>query len=355
MFYNKYNAKNLTDNTLKKYLITILLTIFISGIANAQSGSYAGSFARLGFGARGLSMGNAMVSNTYGDVVGYYNPAISSFQEDGIVNIGYTFLSMDRSLNFVGFTKKFTLKDQGHRGAGISFSWINAGVSNIDGRDNDTRQIGTFSTYDNQFYLGTSFLVSDQVSLGVGFKYYYSKLYEDVTSTSIGFDVGAVYKAMDNLSFGFAIRDISAKNEWNTSDIYSSLGNTTKDKFPTLINFGGTYLLPNDYGLVSLEIEYHNNPKYEDKNTGVTSERFNDYFFKFGTEFNLTEQLKLRAGLDRIDFSGEDFSGNLKPSAGFGFYKSFTKDIKLGLDYSVQLEPYSHDLIQNIGLAFKFK
>ena len=56
---------------MKKYLITILLTILISGIANAQSGSYAGSFARLGFGARGLSMGNAMVSNTYGDVVGY--------------------------------------------------------------------------------------------------------------------------------------------------------------------------------------------------------------------------------------------------------------------------------------------
>ena len=71
-------------------------------------------------------MGNAMVSNIFGDVVGYYNPAISSFQKDGVVNIGYTFLSMDRSLNFVGFTKKFTLKDQGHRGAGISLLWINA-------------------------------------------------------------------------------------------------------------------------------------------------------------------------------------------------------------------------------------
>jgi hypothetical protein len=340
---------------LKKYLITILITIFISGIANAQSGSYTGSFARLGFGARGLAMGNAMVSNIFGDVSGYYNPAISSFQEDGIVNIGYTFLSMDRSLNFVGFTKKFTLPNQENRGAGISLSWINAGVNDIDGRDNDTRQIGNFSTFDNQFYLGTSFLVSDQVSLGVGFKLYYSKLYEDVTSTSIGFDLGAVYKAMDNLSFGFAIRDLSAKNEWNTSDLYGSLGNTTEDKFPTLINFGGTYLLPKNYGLVSLEIEYHNNPKYEDKNTGETSERFNEYFFKFGTELFLTDHLKLRGGLERIDFSNEDFGGNLKPSAGFGFYKSISKSIILGVDYSFAWEPYSHDPFQNLSLAFKFK
>ena len=65
-------------------------------------------------------MGNAMVSDVFGDVVGYYNPALSSFQEEGIVNIGYTFMSMDRSLNFVSFTRKFPLPNQQNKGAGIS-------------------------------------------------------------------------------------------------------------------------------------------------------------------------------------------------------------------------------------------
>ena len=340
---------------MKKYLISFFLVILVCGTANAQTGSFAGSFARLGFGARGLSMGNAMVSDVFGDVVGYYNPALASFQEEGIVNLGYTFMSMDRSLNFVGFAKKFPLPNQQDKGAGISLSWINSGVGDIDGRDNDTRQIGMLSTFDNQFYLGTSFIISKEVSVGVGFKYYFSKLYEDVTSSSIAFDVGAVYKAMDNLSFGCAVRDISAKNEWNTSDLYGSYGNITEDKFPLLFNLGGTYVHPQNYGLVSLEFEYRMNPKIEDKETGTTNDAKNDYFFKVGIEVNVIDNLKLRAGLDRIDFSNDDLWGNMKPSAGFGFYKAFSENIKLGLDYSFQLEPYSNDPIQNIGLAFKFK
>ena len=87
---------------MRKYLYLILLFVF-AGTANAQLGSYAGAFARLGFGARGLSMGNALVSDAFGDVSGYYNPSLSVFQQQGIVNVGYTFMSVDRKLNFVSF------------------------------------------------------------------------------------------------------------------------------------------------------------------------------------------------------------------------------------------------------------
>lgn len=50
-------------------------------------------------------MGNAMVSDIFGNINGIYNPALSAFQIDGNVNLGYTFLSLDRKLNFLGFTK----------------------------------------------------------------------------------------------------------------------------------------------------------------------------------------------------------------------------------------------------------
>ena len=338
----------------------ILITFFITtltAVSFAQTGSYAGAFARMGFGAKGLAMGNAMVSNSFGDVSSYYNPALSCFQVQGFANLGYTFLSLDRKLNFVSFSKKFNLQSNKKGGAGISLSWINAGVNNIDGRDNDTRQLGDLSTFENQFALGTSFLIDENFSLGVAFKLYYAKLYDKVTTNSVAFDIGAVYKLYPNLSFGLALKDISARYKWETSKIYGSSGTTTENKFPVLLNLGSTYLLPKNFGTVSLELESYINPKLETKDeTGVVinSDRKINYYLKAGGEIKVSNNLYLRAGIERIEFGSEDFWGNIKPGFGIGFYRNFTKGIILGIDYSFQLEPYSHEPVQNLGIGFKF-
>jgi hypothetical protein len=342
----------------KKILFIFSITILTFATANAQLGSYAGSFARMGFGARGLSMGNALVSDVFGDVSGYYNPSLACFQEQGYVNLGYTAMTMDRKLNYIGFAKKFKIQKQEKGGAGISLSWINSGVSDIDGRDNDAKQIGTLSTFENQFSLGTGFLLDENFALGVGFKLYYAKLYEEVKATSIAFDIGGIYKIRPDLSLGFAIRDISAKYKWETSKIYDDLGTTTENKFPILADFGATYLLPKNFGTASLEFETTFNPRFETKDTSgivTKSDRTYNYIIKIGTEINLSEQLKIRAGIDRIDLKADDFWGNIEPAFGIGFYKSFNKDVTIGLDYSFQIEPYSHDGIHNIGIGFKFK
>ncbi|MDD5360751.1 MAG: hypothetical protein PHN88_01355 [Ignavibacteria bacterium] len=343
---------------MKKYIAVILVLISFSA-ANAQLGSYAGGFARMGFGARGLSMGNALVSDTHGDISGYYNPSLSCFQEKGIVNLGYTFLSLDRKLNFVSFTKKFSLSG-GKQTAGLSISWINAGVSNIDGRDNDARSVGMLSTYENQLMLGMSFLISPQVALGVGFKLYYSKLYDGVTTTNPGFDAGVTYIANKDLSFGLAVRDLGSKYKWVTSDpsIYGNNGTTTENKFPVLVDLGATYKLPKLLGIVSAAVETYIDPKYETKDTlGIVtkSDQKYNFAFKFGGEINLNEYVKVRAGIDRIDLKADDVWGNMIPGAGIGLQKSFSNDMNLELNYSFQLEAYTHKPIQNIGIAFKFK
>jgi hypothetical protein len=340
----------------KIFLFTVILFTYLS--ANAQVGSYAGSFARMGFGARGLSMGNALVSDIFGEVNGYYNPSLSCFQEDGFLNLGYTAMTLDRRLNYVGFAKKFKFKNSPKDGAGISLSWINSGVSDIDGRDNDAKQIGMLSTYENQFYLGTGFLLDENFAVGVGFKLYYAKLYDEIKTTSVAFDLGATYKARPDLSLGFAIRDISARYKWETSKIYDALGSTTENKFPVLADLGATYLFPKNIGSASLEFETFINPRFETKDTlGLVtkSERTYNYVIKVGTEFKLSEQLRIRAGLDRVDLKADDFWGNMKPSFGVGFYKAFNKEITLGVDYSFQIEPFSHDGIHNVGIGFKFK
>lgn len=340
---------------MKKILFLILFLTCSVHYSEAQVGSYAGAFSRMGFGAKGLSMGNAMVSNIYGDINGIYNPALSTFQEDGLVNLGYTFLSLDRKLNYIGFSKKFKLPNQQQGGAGITLAWINAGVNDIDGRDNDTRKIGTFTTFENEFYLGTSFLLSEQLALGVGFKLYYAKLFTDVTATSFAIDFGGIYKANDKLSLGFAFKDLGAKYEWQTSQLYGSLGNTTEDKFPKVLDIGASYLLPKNMGIVSLALQQYFNPEHKPDSLGIVPEKTNNSVLRLGFEINIINQVKFRAGMDKIDFSDDDFTGNLKPSFGVGLNKMFSKDISLGLDYSFQLEPYTHDPIQNIGLVFKFK
>ena len=343
----------------KKIFLIFTIIILSYSAADAQLGSYAGSFARMGFGARGLSMGNAMVSDIFGDVNGYYNPALACFQENGFVNLGYTAMTMDRKLNYVGFARKFPLPNQPKGGAGITLSWINSGVSNIDGRDNDAKQIGMFSTYENQFYLGTGFLLDENVAVGVGFKLYYSKLYDQVKTTSVAFDLGAIYKMRPDLSLGFSVHDISARYKWDTSPIYGpGAGSTTENKFPVLADIGATYSFPKNFGTATVELETDINPGFESSDTAgilTVSNKTYNYVIKIGTEIRLSEQLKIRAGIDRMDFKADDFWGNVKPCFGVGFYKPLNKEITLGIDYSFQLEPFSHDGIHNIGIGFKFK
>jgi len=341
---------------MRKYLIIIIVLVF-AGSANAQLGSYAGTFARLGFGARGLSMGNAMVSDAFGDVVGYYNPSLSVFQEQGVVNLGYTFMSFDRKLNFVSFAKQFKLS-QGKQTAGISISWLNAGVTNIDGRDNDGRSLGVLSTYENQLLMGMGFMLSPQVSAGVGFKLYLAKLYEEVSTTRTAVDLGITYLAAKNISIGLAVRDIGAMYKWETSKVYGNNGTVTENKFPTIVDAGASYNLPKNLGIFSLGVGTFINPKFETKDEfGVVTKSEQKYNFtvRFGGEININEYVKVRAGIDRMDLNSSDFFGNIKPGAGVSVSKAFSKGVTLGVDYSFQLEPYSQKPMQNIGIAFKFK
>lgn len=341
---------------MKKSFIFVFI-LFLSFKTYPQSGSYPGAFSRMGFGTRGLSMGNALVSNIYGNVASYYNPSLSAFQEEGFANIGYTFLTLDRKLNFVGVEKKFHLPNQKEGGAGISFYWINAGVSNIDTRDNDTKQLGYISIYENLFGLGTSFLLSEELAFGLGFKLYYSKLYEGIKSTSFGLDIGMLYKIMPELTVGLSLKDFLSKYKWETNSIYGVYGTTTENKFPVIMSIGTSYKLPKQFGSISMQFDTYFNPRFQIKDTtGIitNSEREYNYYLKIGGELRLTENFYLRAGVDRIDIKSDDIWGNIKPGIGVSFFKKITKKYTVGLEYSFQLEPYTHEPIQNIGVGFLF-
>lgn len=322
-----------------KYIKIIFLLSVFSFSSFAQLGGLPGAFTRMGFNARGISMGNAMTSVTKGDLNGLYNPALSSFQNEHLINLSYSFLSLDRSLNFVSYTKNFKLPNQPEGGAGITFSWINSGVGKIDGRDIDGFSIGELSTSDNQFLFAPSIMVSNKVSLGIGFKFYFSKLYEGVTAKSFGIDLGGIYKVNDKINVAVTVKDINSKYEWNTIDIYGQNGGQTKEKFPKLYTLGISYQLPKNFGLISIDYET------SDKKSNI---------IRVGAEINPVKDINFRAGIDRFDFSTEDKIGGARAMFGIGYQKSF-KSYIIGIDYSFVLEPYTHNPFQTITAVLKLK
>ena len=135
----------------KKLILILILSLLFSVSLYAQPefssiASKPGAFSRMGFGARGIGMGNAMSAVITGELNSYYNPALNSFQEGKSFHTSYSFLSLDRNLNFLNFTTKFGDGEGGRAVPGITIGIINAGVDNIDARDNQGNKVDDLST-----------------------------------------------------------------------------------------------------------------------------------------------------------------------------------------------------------------
>lgn len=331
-----------------KFILIAVSVFFFTGFLIAQPkfteiNSKVGAFSRMGFGARGIGMGNAMSAVTTGNLVSYYNPALPSFQENNSFQSGYTFLSLDRSLNFLSFTRKFDFyskvnpKDTVPRAtAGISFGIINAGVSGIDGRDNNGLSTGELSTSENQVFLSVSNRFSRKLSVGIAVKFYYYKLYEEITSNGLGVDIGALYKVNDNWNISLMISDLNSEYDWDTSPIYQQQGLTSMDKFPVLNKIGLSYYKPEIKLLAAIE--------FENSSAGTN-------IIRLGAEYNIYDNLFLRGGFDQFNLSNID--AGIKPSLGFS-YSKLLGDWLVGIDYAFMIEQYSSSDRHIIGVNINF-
>ncbi|WP_290663064.1 hypothetical protein [Ignavibacterium sp.] len=302
-----------------------------------------GAFSRMGFGPRGIGMGNGLSALTEGNLVAYYNPASSVFQEGNSFQTGYSFLSLDRALNFINFTRRFEFRSSKAENlgkpasvAGLSAGIINSGVSKIDGRDNNGIKTKELSTSENLFFLAVANKFSDKFALGLTVKFYYYKLYEEITSTGVGFDFGAIYKLNENFNFSLMLVDLNSKYKWDTSPIYGQQGLSSENEFPVLKKFGIRYNNPEHKFLLAAE--------FENSNVGTN-------IIRLGGEYNIFEGLFLRAGIDQLNLSNDDWA--VKPAAGFSYFYN-PDGYTIGIDYAFMLEPYSSSDRHIIGLNFNF-
>lgn len=306
----------------------LLITLFIpADIVANNNGAWAGSFSRMGFGPRGMGLGNAANAVWLGSMGSYYNPAAIAFTTTPTFEASMGLLSLDRSLNFAHFTTSIP------PAAGFSVSVINAGVSDIDGRNRDGLHTGYLSTSENQFSFAFGLQLQERFSAGLGIKIYYYSLYDNMSTTSVGLDLGVLYRLDRRITLAANVKDINSRYKWNSSEIYDQLGRTTEDAFPLLYQFGGAYLSDDETLLISI--------------TGEYSEAYN-FILRGGVEAYMTEHIILRGGIDNLI---EDTVS--KPSLGIGI-RYPVGDWLPSFNYTLVFEPNAPSSFHVLSVGIEF-
>jgi hypothetical protein len=320
------------NNNHRTFRVIILLILFgISGTTTyAQYGGTAGAFSRMGFGARGLAMGNAMTAIVGGEISPYYNPALAAFQTDHVFTAAYSMMSLDRSLNFVQYCQH--LKGT----AGIAVGIINSGVSKIDGRNIDGQPTGDLSTSENLFFGAFANNFSDLLTLGAMFKYYHYQLYENISTYSAGVDFGCIITLDGKTRIGLTVSDLGVKYRWDTSKLYGDQGSATIDEFPTIIKIGVARTFVDSTLTASIDYAASSNSTQQ---------------LRCGVEWNPLENFSLRAGCDRIDL--QDRSSGAMPT--FGFAAGYPiGNWRPTIHYAYGIEPFSPTGIHIISVTVGF-
>lgn len=319
----KYSSFN------KKIVSLFLCFNFFATGTIAQNISVA-SFSRLGFGSRGVALSNAMNSVIYGEVTGYYNPAVLPFSNSKIASLTFGILSLDRELDFLHYTQSL------YPTAGFSIFLIRAGVRNIDSRDVDGYHIETLST--SEFQLGFAFSnrITEKLSAGLSLKFYYNKLYREMKTQTLGIDIGILLKLNDNITAGASIHDLNAKYKWDSSIIYQEKGRAIVETFPKMIRLGLTYAIKD---IFFTSIEYDNIGREKIFNFG--SELYPLYFVTGGFK----QSLSIRGGV-------QIFRNYLDFSLGFGLSRKIGNFIVF-FDYAYKFERYLPSGMQLLTLGLK--
>lgn len=312
--------------------IVFLSLSFLPGLfGQLQSSSsiagLAGAAMRMGFGARGIAMGNAMTAVISGDLQSYYNPAVIPFQSDPTIVAAYGVLSLDRRLNYLSYTKN--VKPD----AGLSLSIINAGVGNIDGRNRDGIHTETYSTSENAFMLSFGLRPVPSFSFGINVKILYYSLFEGIKSTTAAVDIGVIYRLSQDITVGAAIQDINAKYKWETTSLYGINGNSTAEKFPLRKRIGISWI-PVDYSFIfSGEFEV----------IGSAS------FARIGSEIEVFENIHIRGGVDQIALNADLPA---KPALGISAQTKLSTWTP-AFQYTYVFEPYSPSGIHILSFSLK--
>lgn len=321
-------------------LLLLLLGAESSAGIKTASAQHAGAFSRIGFGARGIAMGNALAADVTGAASPWYNPAHAPRTTAQTLSASAATLSFDRSLQFLALGAP--LQDR----AGFSVGLIHAAVSNIDGRDNSGFHTGQLSVDEYAGFLAFGLRFSERLSGGVSFQFFRSDLFEGLTpARSVGLDVGFSYELTPMWSVALVVDDLLARYSWDSSAISSS-GRSVTDNFPRRLRLGLTRKQLDGRLLMAAEVESRTTTvevrTFRTRVFGgnvVETTDANDHTFqetrvRVGAEYAPVEAFAVRLGLEQL---GSEVLGAIRPSAGF-LAEQAVGDLRLRAEYAFSWE-----------------
>jgi hypothetical protein len=330
-------------------IVAVLSLVTITDVA-AQS---AGAVGRMGFGARGIGLGNALVADASGLGSPFYNPALAPVTERQNVEASVGLMSFDRRMQFLQFAAPMRPR------AGIAAGLVHAGVSGIDGRDNSGYHTGELSTDEYALFLAFGVRVSDRASIGLNLQVFRADLYETLPAVnSIGIDLGVLLQPTDALTIGVVLDDLLARYSWDTAGMYGASGRTTSDPFPTRLRAGATYHLPSyqvrlfseaEARISSRDERRRGNEFIDGEAIGIVDDEtisIGSTFGRLGIEWMPRPEFAVRAGMDRLFQDGLE---GARPSAGLMFEQPLG-NLLIRAEYGAVLEPYDAGLAHLISL-----
>jgi len=268
--------------------ISLIILLIFSPSIFAIDGYYAGSFLRMGVGARANAMGGA-------------------------------FTGIARTFNYIGFATGIRPKvdeETGERAikGGLAVSWIQASVDNIDGRDFAGNHYQDFSNSENAFAFTFGIMPTDFLAVGFTAQVFYNR-FPTISDTGLGVDIGVLVKPLPYLSVGLAVKNINARYNWKTDKLWEK--DIEKiDRFPRIIRIGLALRYPYPWLLFAADFE-------SDEIMG------SKYFL--GAEANLLKEFYLRCGLN-----------NGSPTFGAGYlFKLFSRQTQI--QYAFVTKKYDAD------------
>ena len=318
-------------------LVFALSPLLWAADVSAQS---AGAFARIGFGARGVAMGNALAGDASGYASPYYNPALAPFIVRQSLDLSAAHLSLDRQLQFLQLATPLRPR------AGLAAGLVHAGVGDIDGRDGSGYHTETYSINEYAFFLAFGVRMVRRATIGVGIQLFRSDLFDGLTpARSIGFDLGLNIEVTNQLHLGFVADDLLASYGWDTSVLPGGGGASTTDRFPVRLRLGGSYRLRTTNLLLTAEYEsrftFSEVQRRRVEVVGSTPRELfdaeqltvHDSQLRLGAEFHPVRAFALRGGANQL-LSGA------RPSAGFMVEQTLGA-LLARLEYAFMLEPYA--------------
>ncbi len=331
-------------------LVAVLLCLAFAADVSAQS---AGAFTRMGFGARGMGLGNALVADRHGDTSPFYNPALAPHLSGQQLELSAAIMRFDRQLQALHFAAPLRPR------AGVAAGLLHAGVGNIDGRDNNGFHTESLSTDQFAFFLAFGLKVTDRVSGGLSLQLFRSDLFDGLRAeNTVGLDVGVSAEVTDALSVGLVVDDLLARFEYDTSGLFGGDGGSTTDDFPARVRLGAAYTLLGDRARVFAEYEsrverLESRRRRIELVGGVPIETFvseelsvQSSYLRFGAEYELVDRFKLRGGVDQ--FGSEGF-GESRPSAGFTLVQP-VGGLTIHIEYGFLLEPFAVGTLHVLSL-----